>query len=518
MQRLFGIETEYGITIDGIEEIDTVAESIELIKNYRYDYDFTSASTTTKWDYSLEDPFKDARGFRAEELQEHPDEVKHQEEDRRRKLSFEEVKSDRVLINGARLYNDHAHPEYSTPECNNLFELIAHDKAGERILQQCARRLSVAKSREAGRSEQLNDKTVVLYKNNTDFHGHSYGCHDNYCMSRDVPFDYIKNSIMPFFVTRQIFAGAGKVGIETESGLYSAGFFQLSQRADFFTVEVSVDTMSRRPIINTRDEPHADPKKYRRLHVIVGDANMSEYATALKIGTTALVIDLIEKQLIPRELILTNPVKDIKEISRDQMYQWQVKLNDGRTISAIDIQRQYLSLAQKHLSGRDYDTDWVLAEWEDVLNKLERDPASLFDRLDWAAKKWLLEEFIESEKLTWDDPWLQSIDLEYHNIDTESGLYYELLRKGIMRRVITDEQIHHAIFHPPGGTRAYFRGKSLEKFRPYVKSVQWDSITFEMNGRQFPISMNNLIDNDSVKKYNEFIDNSETLAEMLSKL
>jgi len=505
MQRIFGIETEYGITIDGAEDIDTVAESIELIKNYRLDdYESTGAI----WDYSLEDPFKDARGFRADELQEHPDEKRHQEKDRKRNLSFEEVKSDRVLINGARLYNDHAHPEYSTPECNNLFELVAHDKAGERILQQCARR----------RSEQLNDKTVVLYKNNTDFHGHSYGCHDNYCMSRDVPFDYIKNSITPFFVTRQIFAGAGKVGIETESGLHSAGFFQLSQRADFFTVEVSVDTMSKRPIVNTRDEPHADPKKYRRLHVIVGDANMSEYTTALKIGTTALVIDLIEKRLIPKELSLKNPIEDIKNISRDQMYQWQIELDDGRTISAIDLQRQYLSLAQKHLLDRNYDTNWVLVEWEDVLNELERDPTNLVDRLDWAAKKWLLEMLIESEKLTWDDPWLQSIDLEYHNIDTESGLYYELMRKGIMRRVITDEQIYNAIQNPPDETRAYFRGKSLEKFRPNVKSVQWDSITFEMNGRQFPISMNNLVDNDSVERYNELVKKSETLAEMLGKL
>jgi proteasome accessory factor A len=276
--------------------------------------------------------------------------------------------------------------------------------------------------------------------------------------------------------------------------------------------------MSRRPIVNTRDEPHADPKKYRRLHVIVGDANMSEYATALKIGTTALVIDLIEKRLIPKELSLKKPVEDIKEISRDQTYQWRVELEDGKTISAIDLQRQYLSLAQKHLAGRDYDTDWILVEWEDVLNELERDPTNLVDRLDWAAKKWLLETFIEAENLTWDDPWLQSIDLEYHNINTETGLYYELLRKGVMRRIITDEQIYNAIQNPPNGTRAYFRGKSLEKFRPNVKAVQWDSITFEMNGRQFPVSMNNLIDDDSVKKYNELAEKSETLAEMLGKL
>ena len=502
MHRLFGIETEYGITLNGVENIDFVAESIELIKSYRFD------DYTPKWDYSLEDPFRDARGFRATKLQEHPDEKQYQKKDRQRNLSFEEVKSDRVLINGARLYNDHAHPEYSTPECNSVFELVAHDKAGERILQQCARQ----------RSEQLGDKTVILYKNNTDFHGHSYGCHDNYCMSRDVPFDYIKTSIMPFFVTRQIFAGSGKVGVETESGLNSAGFFQISQRSDFFMVEVSVDTMSKRPIVNTRDEPHADPKKYRRLHGIVGDANMSEYATALKIGTTALVIDLIEERLIPKDWEIKKPVEALKEISRDQTYQWLVELNGGKTISAIDLQRQYLALAQKHLHGRDYDTNWVLVEWESILNELEREPDNLVDKLDWVAKKWLMETLIETEKLTWDDPWLQSVDLEYHNIDTESGLYYELQRSGMTRRVVTDEQIHNAIQNPPPNTRAYFRGKSLEKFRPYVKSVQWDSITFEVNGRNVPISMNNLVDNDATRKYNEVLDNSETIAEMLELL
>jgi proteasome accessory factor A len=502
MHRLIGIETEYGITVEGEEHIDPVHQSVELIKSYRQE-DFRPM-----WDYSGEDPFRDERGFRAKTLQEHPDEQKHQEEDRKRNLSFVEIKSDLILVNGARLYNDHAHPEYSTPECQSLSHLVAHDKAGERVLQQCAVR----------RSAKLG-KRVLLYKNNTDFHGHSYGCHDNYLMQRDIPFDYLKDSIMPFFVTRQIFAGAGKVGVETESGLSSAGFYQLAQRSDFFHVEVSVDTMHNRPIVNTRDEPHADPARYRRLHGIVGDANMSEYTTALKVGTTALVIDLIEQRRIPDWFTIADPIGAIKELSRDQTCKWRFKLANGKRISAIDLQREYLALAQKHLYGQSDDGNWALAEWEAVLDALESDIMSLKDRLDWVAKKWLLEAFIDEEGLTWDDPWLQSIDLEYHNIDREVGLYYGLEAQGLMRRIVTDQQIDYAIHNPPVDTRAYFRGKSLEKFRPQIKSVQWDHITFNLAGkRPVSVSMNQLADPKMAKKYNALLDQSRTVEELIERL
>ena len=501
MQRLFGIETEYGITLEGEDNIDPVQQSIDLIKSYRRE-DFRPM-----WDYSGEDPFRDERGFRAKQLQEHPDEQKYQEQDQRRNIPFVEVKSDLILVNGARLYNDHAHPEYSTPECQSLFQLIAHDKAGERILHQCALR----------RSEKLG-KLVLLYKNNTDFHGHSYGCHDNYLMRRDIPFDTLKDGIMPFFVTRQIFAGAGKVGIETESGISTAGFFQLAQRSDFFRVEVSVDTMHNRPIVNTRDEPHADADKYRRLHGIAGDANMSEYATALKIGTTALVIDLIEQKRIPDNFAIRDPVGTIKEISRNQTYEWLFKLKDGRKISAIELQREYLALAAQHLAGRDSETDWVLLEWESVLDGLEQDPMELRDRLDWVAKKWMLETFISEEGVSWDDPWLQSLDLEYHNIDSEAGLYYGLEAQGLMRRVVTDEQIEAAIHHPPPDTRAYFRGKSLDRFRADVKSVQWDSITFNVNGKPVAVSMNQLANPELAEKYNRILDKSQTVEALIGDL
>ncbi len=502
MSRLFGIETEYGITLENAEQIDPVKESIELIKNYRQD------PFLPQWDYDGEDPFRDERGFRAKHLNNHPDEIEEEKRDRERFAkepgrSFREIKSDRILINGARLYNDHAHPEYSTPECQSLFDLVAHDKAGERILHKCAER----------RSEELG-KRVILYKNNTDFYGHSYGCHDNYLMAREVPFDYLKACILPFFVTRQIFAGAGKIGIETEAGLATPGHFQLTQRSDFFHVEASVDTMHKRPIVNTRDEPHADPATYRRLHGIVGDANMSEYATALKVGTTALVIDLIEQRLIPKNIAIANPIDTIKMISHDQTYRWMLQKIDGKMVSAIDHQREYLALAQKHLSNQNSDTNWILAQWEATLNDLENDPMILTDRLDWVAKKWLLETFVESEDIEWDDPWLQSIDLEYHNIDMEAGLFYGLQ----MERVVTDEQVNMAIHTPPLDTRAYFRGKSLNKFEDAVKTVQWDSITFDIKGKLVTVNMNSLANAELARKYNEALDlspNPQTLVEKL---
>ena len=277
MQRVFGLETEYGITIHGAESVDVVAESIELVRRY------TEHGAHMKWDYELEDPHRDARGFRAKELLQDTDESAYYEIDKNRPLSFEEIKSDLVLSNGARFYNDHAHPEYSTPECTTLRELVAQDKAGERILAECARRRS---------SKLPPENEVRLYKNNTDFSGHSYGCHDNYLMRRDIPWDRIVSGVLPFLITRQIFAGAGKMGIEGESAASQPGVFQISQRADFFSVLVSIDTMNRRPLVNTRDEPHADASRYRRFHVIIGDSNMSQWATALKVGTTALVLGL----------------------------------------------------------------------------------------------------------------------------------------------------------------------------------------------------------------------------------
>ena len=473
MTRVFGLETEYGITINGAESLDVVAESIELVRSY------TEHGALMKWDYSLEDPHRDARGFRAAELLQDTDESAYFEIDRNRPLSFEEIKSDLVLSNGARFYNDHAHPEYATPECTTLREIVAQDKAGERILVECARR----------RNAKLPEgQELRLYKNNTDFVGHSYGCHDNYLMRRDVPWDRIVSGVLPFLVTRQIFAGAGKLGVESESTPSQPGIYQISQRADFFSVLVSIDTMNRRPIVNTRDEPHADQARYRRFHVIIGDSNMSEWATALKVGTTALVLDLIERGEAP-QVELAQPIAATKAISRDQSYDWIIELRDGRKISAIDVQRLYLRAAQNLAGSGGPDFRWVLDEWESVLNDLERDVSLARDRVDWVVKKSLLSALQEAEGLSWSDPWLQAIDLEYHNIDLELGLHAELVRQGSMRRLASEDEIRLAIFSPPETTRAFFRGRSVARFNQRIASVQWDEVVFEEHGRSYRIDL-----------------------------
>ena len=501
MKRVFGIETEYGITIHGAESVDVVAESIELVRSY------TEHGAHMKWDYRLEDPHRDARGFRATKLLQDTDEAAYFEIDNDRPLSFEEIKSDLVLSNGARFYNDHAHPEYSTPECTTLQQLVAHEKAGERILNECARRRNL---------KMPADHEVRLYKNNTDFLGHSYGCHDNYLMRRDLPWDQLVAGVLPFLITRQIFAGAGKVGIEAESSVAQPGVFQISQRADFFKVLVSIDTMNKRPLVNTRDEPHADANRYRRFHVIVGDSNMSEWATALKVGTTALVLHLIERGEAP-QIEIAQPINALKSISRDQDYDWIIELSDGRKISAIDVQRLYLQAAQK-LSSDDSETLWLLREWETVLNDLERDPVSTRDRVDWAAKKFLLNAFREEEKLSWTDPWLQALDLEYHNINPEQGLFYDLVRQGSMRCMVSEEEIETAIFLPPETTRAFFRGRSVARFNDAITSIQWDEIVFENGGRSKRIALPEPANDERLDSLNTLVRGENELPDFFRSL
>jgi proteasome accessory factor PafA2 len=502
MKCVFGIETEYGITLDGSDSVDVVHESIEIVRSYK------EHGASRKWDYQLEDPHQDARGFRARELLQDSDESSYFEIDRRRPLTFEEIKSDLVLGNGARFYNDHAHPEYSTPECSTLAEIVAQDRAGERILSECARI----------RNARLpKDQKVRLYKNNTDFFGHSYGCHDNYLMSRAVPWDEIVAGTLPFLVTRQIFAGSGKACIESENHEIRPGVYQISQRSDFLSVLVSIDTMNRRPIVNTRDEPHADPEKFRRFHVILGDANLSEFATALKVGTTALVLELIEKGKAP-QIELASPVEAAKSISRDESRTWIVELLDGRKISAIDVQRLFLESAYDHCD-RDADTDWVLGEWAAILEDLERDFFICRDRLDWVAKLALLEEFRESEGLHWSDPWLQSIDLEYHDISNADGsIYAELEASGRMRRIVTEDQIARAMTQPPPTTRAYFRGQAVSRFSSAIDSLQWDEIIFNGASGAKLVSLAEDVIGPETRRLNKAIREAATLAELRARL
>jgi proteasome accessory factor A len=300
--------------------------------------------------------------------------------------------------------------------------------------------------------------------------------------------------------------------VEGEDAAGTPGVFQIAQRSDFFSVLCSIDTMNRRPLVNTRDEPHADAKNYRRFHVIIGDANMSQFATALKLGTTALVLELIEFGHAPR-LKFAQPVEATKAISRDESLRWIIQLEDGRTISAIDVQRQYLAAAREHCE-RGVDTDWLLAEWEQVLDDLAADHWLCRDRLDWVAKQFLLTAFRESEQLEWSDPWLQSIDLEYHNVALDQGLFYELVRGGQMRRIVTEEEIKHAIFHPPETTRAFFRGRAVAKFNREIESVQWDGLSFRSGTTQRTVALPHPSHDEWLDRVNAAIRSADTFDEL----
>ena len=504
MQRLCGLETEYGIQVgEGGESMDVVVESMELIRCYvRQDF-------VALWNYALENPRLDMRGFEVAELRNDKDETVHLQKDRQRRIELADLKSDLIVHNGARLYNDHTHPEFSTPECYSLRDLVAVDRAGERILLQCARQ----------RTEDRDRGVVRLYKNNTDFEGHSYGCHENFLLSRDMPFQQVINGLLPFVVTRQIFAGAGKVGIEQDTRARAATY-QLAQRADFFEVIASVDTMHRRPLVNTRDEPHADPALYRRLHLIIGDANMCEYATALKVGTASLVLDLLEAGALP-PFALADPIGALKAISRDESRQWPVALSGGDSSSALEIQTVIMAAA-RIFQGRDAETDWVLAAWRDVLESLARDPQELIGRLDWVTKKWLLDAFAESEGLDWERPedraWLQSQDLEYHNIDPAEGLYSTLEAAGQVERIVSEEAVGRALVDPPGDTRAYFRGKMLQKFAAAVRSLNWDSIELAIGGRSEVIDLKACVSRETAAYYNAALDAAASVEDLLARL
>lgn len=473
---LFGTETEYGIAVEGMGASDLVGESRLLVRAY-------AGKVASPWYYRGEDPRNDMRGFHVDRLAQDPEDAKF--DVNYKPLPVEEERSDRVLTNGARLYNDHGHPEYSTPECASLFDLVTHDKAGERIVLECAR----------ARMAQAGVGRIDIYKNNTDFHGSSYGTHENYLVSRETPFADLLSGLLPFFATRIIYAGAGKVGSESRG---PAGVYQLSQRADFFTEEASVDTLYRRPLVNTRDEPHTDPRGWRRLHVICGDANMSEFAMALKIGTTNLVAALLDQGWKP-PVTLRNPVQAIKTISNDETYSWLVERDGGGTIHAVDVQRTYLAAAKVRLAGRGADTDWTLKAWEETLDALERNPLSLSDRLDWVAKRSLLAQYIEANDSNWKDEALASFDLAYSNVDPDEGLYYALEQAGEMVRLTDDASIAQAMIAPPENTRAALRGVAVERFSENIGVVGWNRIVLRSGDESWMVDLDDYLTPDDVR-------------------
>src|SRR3978361_1278299 len=381
VRRVMGTEVEYGISVPGQPTADPPTLSSQVVNAWAV----AEAPTPRRprWDFEEESPLRDARGFDLSPA------TARDHNDREEDAGMANL----LLTNGARLYVDHAHPEYSTPECTSPRDIVLWDKAGERIMAEAARRAA----------RIPGTQPIQLYKNNTDGKGASYGAHENYLMSRKTPFIDIIRGLIPFFVTRQAFAGAGRGVIGTEGRTQG---FQLSQRADFFEVEVGRETTLKRPIINTRDEPHADADKYRRLHVIIGDANLAEPAPYLKVGTPVLVLAMIEAQALAPGLALEEPVQALQAISHDPSLTHRIRLRDGRQMTAIEMQLLYLEQAEKFVHARgddDEQTRDVLRRWAEVLEDLAIDPMRCADRLDWPAKLRLLEGYRSRDGLEWGD-------------------------------------------------------------------------------------------------------------------
>ena len=396
------------------------------------------------------------------------------------------------LLNAGRIYVDMGHLEFASPECHTLTDVVSFDRAGDLLLQDALEQL--------GLSEH-----VSLIKNNVDHETDAtFGCHENYLVSRDFPFSYSGlGQLLPFLVTRQVYTGAGRIGIadvvddwvavERIAGRSRGPIpgttgrqaipFQISQRADFIVNDFFEWVQHNRAIVNTRDEPLADPTQFRRLHLLMGDTNLSEVATALKMGTTGLVLQLIEEGHAPKGLDLDDPVESLRQISRDPDRDWMVTLATGERWSALEIQEQYFLAVQKYCRGQDEETDWVLEQWESVLCDLRKDYTVLVGRVDWASKLWLLDTFRKAEGLSWEDPWLKSLDLEYHNVDAKKGLYFGLIEEGRAPRVTTDAAIELARDHPPRNTRAYGRG---EVIRHLVGQSLPDMTDFRDQPGQFP--------------------------------
>ncbi len=378
------------------------------------------------------------------------------------------------LANGARLYLDvGSHPEYATPECDSVRELVVHDKAGERILEQ------LLTSAEQRLGDEGVHGDVYLFKNNTDSAGNSYGCHENYCTSRRDDFSSYTEVLIPFLVSRQIYAGAGKV-LQTARGAR----YCVSQRAEHIWEGVSSATTRSRPIINTRDEPHADAERYRRLHVIVGDSNMSEYTNFLKVGACSLMLRMLEEpQVVLRDMTLENPIRAIREISHDMTCTQRVRLANGREVSALDIQSEYLNRALRFAEHHDLSDEEQLAldMWEYTLSHLEDDPLKLDRELDWVIKYKLIEAYRERHELTLSDARVALVDLQYHDVNRERGLFYRMQHKGMVDRIVTDEEISHAVEHPPQTTRARLRGEFIKRAKERKRDYTVDWVHLKLN-------------------------------------
>ena len=456
VHRVMGTETEYGVTRPGDPRANPVHLSGMVVRAYASGAGPRRALPTgSGWDYADETPLRDARGF----------EMARALADLSQLTDVDDpTTANSVLSNGARLYVDHAHPEYSSPEVLTPQEAVTWDRAGDEVVLAALRTL-------AEQGDELR-----LYKNNVDGKGASYGTHENYLVPRQVPFLTIASGLVPFFVARQVLVGAGRVGLGQFSEVPG---FQISARADYIEAEIGLETTLKRPIVNTRDEPHATGEKYRRLHVIVGDATLCDVGTLLRLGTTSLVLGLIEAGRAPA-IELADPVAAIRAISHDPTLRQQVELTDGRSMTALDILSVYREAVQDHLGTTiDAETQEVLEHWDAVATDLASDPGRCVGRVDWVTKQAVLEGYRRRDGLEWGDPRLSAIDIQWADLDPARGLAARMRASGRVVSLSTPAQVAAAVAEPPEGTRAWFRGQCVSRFAGAVRAASWDSVVFE---------------------------------------
>ena len=499
VQRIYGTETEYGIIHRGVKNPNPIGASSFLINAYlskSHEPGRGPSAPRVGWDFIDETPDLDIRGFAP--IGSLPPEI-------------EPNLVNSVLVNGSRYYVDHAHPELSTPECLDPLSLLKWDRAGDEIL---------IRSMAAANESLPSGEELIVYKNNSDGKGNSYGCHENYLLSRETPFGRIVQHATTHFVSRQIFTGAGKVGSEAPGEERSSIPFQLTQRADFFEEEVGLETTLKRPIINTRDEPHADPLKYRRLHVIVGDANLCEVATFLKVGTTGVVMAMIEDDFLDNKLKIADPVFALRQVSRDLSMSEPILLEGGKTASALSLQWEIFERGQKYLNEFGFENvggenvKKVMDYWERVLTALESDPEKLFGLLDWATKKKLIDSYKSRHNLHSGDYKLAALDLQYHDLRPDMSLFSRIEAE----KILSAEEVNSAVENPPRGTRAYFRGKCLEKWPEKIVVANWDSIVFETGSQNLQrVPMNDPF-KGSFEHVDELINTCETVIELIERV
>lgn len=496
---LAGLETEYGLYVEGRGAENQIDDAMALVRAY-------PGERFSGWDYRHETPRADLRGFRVDRLQFDPQDAQFESGPARG--SDQEVRSDQVLANGARFYNDHGHPEYSTPECVSTDELVLHDLAGEIVV----RRAAAAFDEGAGRQSKV-------YRNNTDFHGASYGTHESYLVPREYGFEELYAAVTPILIARQVLCGAGKVGHEAGE----ACDFQLSQRADFMIEPASVETLFKRSLFNTRDEPHADPSRWIRLHVIAGDANMIPSATRRKVGLVKLALALLRVDAVPVWSI-PHPVAAFTRLSKDRDGALPIELAHRSWTTAPELLESYFSAAERALGvrpgvpqdGLAGELGRLILECRELLQDRTECPDRFRKKVDWAAKRWLLEQVREEEGWGWAEPALRSYDLEYHLVDPHEGLYFALAEAGEVEGRPADADLESRLGRVHEATRARARGIAVRRFRPFLKTIGWRKLVFEIEGEITEIDLrpeaNYPVELESIDDVVSFIESLRTLS------